>query len=95
MVRNLYFFTALLGTNTTAMSLINKILAEIKNGASFSANHNGIIPYRHIETEPAYCPPDNEDWIKYVVQEWAKKSIYHNDSVISFLITEDQVKMYY
>lgn len=77
------------------MNLIDTILAEIKKGKSFSANHNGIIPYRHIETEPAYCPPDNEDWIKYVVQEWAKKSIYHNDPVISFLITEDQVKMYY
>lgn len=90
-----YFITALLGINHIPMSLINTILEEVKKGTSFSANHNGILPYKSIETEPAFCPPDNEDWIKYCVQEWAKKSIYHNDSVISFLITDDQVKMYY
>lgn len=95
MVGIINFFTAHLGTNNIHMSLIKTILEEIKKGASFSANHNGIIPYRPIETEAAYCPPDNENWIKYCVQEWAKKSIYHDDSVISFLVTEDQVKMYY
>jgi len=77
------------------MNLIDTILAEIKKGNSFSANHNGIIPFRHIDSEPAYCPPDNEGWISYCVQEWAKKSIYQEDSAISFLVSENQIKMYY
>lgn len=77
------------------MSLIKQITEAIEKGVSFSANHKGIQIYRPLDVIPVSCRKDHEGAVHYFTQEWAKKSIYHEDSVISFLITEDQIKMYY
>lgn len=90
-----YFFNARMGNNTIPMSLINQILEAVKKGTSFSANHNGIQIYRPLDVIPVSCRKDHEGAIHYFTQEWAKKSIHHEDSVISFLITDDLIKMYY
>lgn len=77
------------------MPLINTLFMAIQKGEPFSANHNGLLPYQKIETEAAWCPSDDIKLVGYIVQQWATKSLYHDNSFITFEPDGERVKIYY
>lgn len=78
------------------MSLFTKILNHIEQeGGQFSATHIGITLYQKKDVIHVTCALNNVGMIAYHVQEWAKKSIHENDSLISFVVELDHIKIYY
>lgn len=77
------------------MSLFKSIAEQIRNGKSFSANHSGIITLRPLEHLVIRAPRTDEGMIAYVTQMWASKSIHQEDPFITYVVTDDHVKIYY
>lgn len=78
------------------MSLFIKILHHIEHeGGEFSATHMGITRYHKKDVIHTTCDINNVGMIAYHVQEWAKRSVHENDSVISFVVDLDHIKIYY
>lgn len=77
------------------MPLYEKIIETISTGQSFSANHNGITVFTPIEVLPIDCPRTDKAMIGYFIQAWAAASIYRENSIISFIVGDDKVKIYY
>lgn len=81
--------------NNTHMSLFERVLIRLQDGGQFSASHLGITFYQEQDIIPVTCKLTNEGEIAMHLQEWAKKSVHHHSTFVSFKVTGDQVKIYY
>lgn len=77
------------------MTLYNQIVKAVSEQKSFSFDHNGILPFVDIDVTPIDCPRTNLSMLGYYIQLWAMNSIHRENSVISFVVTEDKIKIYY
>lgn len=77
------------------MTLYEQIVKAVNDGKSFSADHNGLLPYVDISVLPIDCPRTDLAMLGYFVQQWAIKSIHTENSIISFIVSEDKIKIYY
>lgn len=77
------------------MTLYEQIVKAVNDGKSFSADHNGMLPYVNIDTLPIDCPRTDLAMLGYFVQQWASKSVHKENSIISFIVSNDKIKIYY
>lgn len=77
------------------MSLFSTIVEAIRQGKTFSANHQGLIPYKHLDGLVISAPRAEEGMIAYVTQMWASKSIHQDNPFITYVVTDTHVKIYY
>lgn len=77
------------------MTLYEQIVNALHDGKAFSFDHNGMLPYVNIDTLPIDCPRTDLAMLGYFVQQWASKSIHKENSIISFVVSKDKIKIYY